>query len=89
MSVFFAGVLGSIATLGRNFVGRCRGWGGADGGGCETYGLVLFWTQIPTFEVGIDCSVVLFDCWFFRARMSRWWFQIFSIFTSIWGNMPI
>ena len=43
VSVFFAGVLGSIATLGRKFVGRCRGLGGeVCGGSCETYGFGCF-----------------------------------------------
>ena len=30
-----------------------------------------------------------FCCWFFGGWFTRWWFQIFAIFTPTWGHDPI
>ena len=36
---------------------------------------------------GVDSDVVKKEQ-YFRPRKPRWWFQIFVIFTSIWGRFP-
>ena len=52
----------------------------------------LFWVKFHSlFDKYIHRAVTIVTdtCGLGMGILSRWWFQIFFIFTPIWGNDPI
>ncbi len=58
--------------------------------GKDTFGEPMGGSRVPSFLVPPSDRIYLnrLDHWKCICLMTRWWFQIFFIFTSIWGRFP-